>query len=142
MRKFLFLTLIMGLFFPPAYSFGFSGKGEDCLKCHTLKKDEAMALLKDIIPNLKVLDIKAAPFRSFWEVDVDSGGKKSLIYIDVTKKFMFYGSLINIQDKRDLTKERLADLTKVDVSKVPLNDALVLGDKTAKNKVIVFDDPD
>ena len=33
-------------------------------------------------------------------------------------------------------------MTKVDVSKIPLQDALVIGDKNAKNRVIVFSDPE
>jgi thiol:disulfide interchange protein DsbC len=52
------------------------------------------------------------------------------------------GNLFLIQTKTNLTQEKLQDLTRVDVSQIPLKDALVLGDKNAQYKVIVFSDPD
>jgi len=45
-------------------------------------------------------------------------------------------------EKKNLTQERLEELRKIDVSQIPLNDALVLGDQKARIKVISFSDPD
>jgi thiol:disulfide interchange protein DsbC len=50
--------------------------------------------------------------------------------------------LISIVDKKNLTQERLTELNKVDVSQIPLDDALVMGDQNARIRVIVFSDPD
>ena len=38
----------------------FSTKGQDCSKCHTLKKDEAATLLKKFDQNIKVLGVGIA----------------------------------------------------------------------------------
>ncbi len=52
------------------------------------------------------------------------------------------GSLISIKERKNLTQERFAELNKVDVSQIPLNDALVMGGQKARIRVISFHDPD
>jgi thiol:disulfide interchange protein DsbC len=143
MRKqtFLFLSLL-AITLWSGYSYAFETKGQDCSKCHTLGNDEARDLLKGVIPNLKIFEIGASPTKGFWEIFFESGTKKGLIYLDFAKKHFFSGSLISLGDRRNLTQERFGELNKIDVSQIPLDDALVMGEKTAKYKVIVFDDPD
>lgn len=41
-----------------------------------------------------------------------------------------------------LDNENFSNFKKVDIKKIPLGDALVLGSKNARKKFIVFDDPD
>ncbi|MEW6418708.1 MAG: DsbC family protein [Nitrospirota bacterium] len=142
MHKILFFVIITFSLLPMSYSYGFSEKSQDCSKCHTLAKDEASTLLKDMAPNLKVIDIKTIPVKGMWEVDIDAGGKKGLLYVDFSKKYLISGAVVSIKDKKNLTQKRLTELNKVDVSKIPLDDALVIGNKDAKHRVIVFDDPD
>jgi thiol:disulfide interchange protein DsbC len=77
-----------------------------------------------------------------WEVDIDAGGKKGLVYVDFSKKYLVSGSIISIKDKTNLSQDRFTELTRVDVSQIPLDDALVMGEKGAKYKIVVFDDPD
>ena len=52
------------------------------------------------------------------------------------------GSLISIRERKNLTQERVAELNKIDVSQIPLDNALVLGDRNARIKIISFHDPD
>ncbi|MGO8988979.1 MAG: disulfide isomerase DsbC N-terminal domain-containing protein [bacterium] len=143
MPKMPFLAfLLVFCLFSPNPSFCFEGKGQDCSKCHTLSNDEARDLLKEAIPDIKIVSVKLAPPKGFWEVYLESGGRKGLIYVDFAKRHFFVGSLISIKEKKNLTQERFAELNKVDVSQIPLNDALVLGDQKARIKVISFSDPD
>ena len=120
----------------------FETKGQDCAKCHTLGNDEARDLLKGFFPDIKILDIRVSPARASWEVFSESAGKKGLVYIDFSKKYLFLGQIISIKEKRNLTQERFNQLNKIDVSQIPLEDALVMGDPKAKIRVIAFDDPD
>jgi thiol:disulfide interchange protein DsbC len=124
------------------YSHGFEKKGQDCSKCHTLSNNEARDLLKDILPDVKIFEIRLSPSKGFWEVFLESGGKKGLIYVDFSKKYLMMGSMISIKERKNLTQERFSELNKVDVSQIPLDDALVLGDPKARIRVIVFHDPD
>jgi thiol:disulfide interchange protein DsbC len=141
-KKILGLLIAVLVLFPLPYSFGFSGKGQDCSKCHTLKKAEAEALLKAAIPNVRVLEIRTAPVKSMWEIDVESNGKRGLVYLDFTKKYLFSGALIDIRDMKNITRQRFSEINRVDVSNMPLKDALLLGRRNARKKVIVFTDPD
>ena len=68
--------------------------------------------------------------------------KKGLVYVDFSKKYFVSGSLFSITEKKNMTQERLSDLNRVDVSQIPLEDALVMGDPKAKIRMIAFDDPD
>jgi len=88
------------------------------------------------------LEIQLTPVKTFWEVAFESGGQKRLTYIDFSKKYLILGRLFSLEERRDLTQERMTELNKVDVSQIPLGDALVMGDEKAKIRVIVFDDPD
>ncbi len=142
MKRIYFIVTFLTVLCLFSTSYGFPQKDRNCLKCHTLKKDEAQALLKTIDPDIKVLNIKTGPVKYLWEIDIEKKGKKIPVYIDLPKKTIFSGSLISIPGKKNLTQNSLSELNKVDVSKIPLKDALVLGDKNAKNRVIVFDDPE
>ena len=142
MRKLLFFVVMAFVLLSVSYSYGFSEKGQDCSKCHTLTKEEAATLLKDIGQGAKVLEVLMSPIKGMWEVDIDAGGKKGLVYVDFSKKYLVSGSIISIKERTNLTQDRFTELTKVDVSQIPLDDALVMGEKDAKYKVVVFDDPD
>ena len=142
MNRILVLSLSALLSFLFLQAPAFSTQGQDCQKCHTLKNDEAASLLKAFDPNIHVRSVRQSPAKGFWEVSFDTGKKKGVVYIDYSKKHLFTGSLIQIAGKKNLTQNRLSELNKVDVSKIPLKDALVLGSTYAKKKVIVFDDPE
>ena len=117
----------------------------NCQKCHSLTEEEAKKVItggteKDY--QIQGMQINQAPIPGFWEVFFKSQGQKGIVYIDYSKKFLFVGNLIAPFDKVSLTQDRVDELTKVDVSLIPLDDAIVAGKKDAPNKVIVFTDPD
>lgn len=136
------LSLMLIFLLMPAYSYSFSEKGQDCSKCHKLTTTEAATLLKDIVPNLKVLNIKISPIKGLWELVIENNNKKGIAYVDFTKKHFVSGNIIAIKEKKNLTQERFEDINRVDASKIPLADAIIAGNKDAKHKVIVFTNPD
>lgn len=95
-----------------------------------------------MIPDVKILDVRPSAVKGLWEIGIESGGRKGIVFIDYSGKHLLAGNLFSIQTKTNLTQEHLQEISKVDVSQIPLKDALVMGDKNAKHKVIVFDDPD
>lgn len=136
------LSFIIFILILPVYSYSFSEKGQDCAKCHKLTNSEAVNILKDLIPNLKVLNVKMSPIKGLWELTIESNNRKGIVYVDFTKKHFLSGSIINIAERKNLTQERFEEINRVDVSQIPLNDAIVAGNKNAKHKVIVFTNPD
>jgi thiol:disulfide interchange protein DsbC len=117
-------------------------KAHDCAKCHTLTNEEAATILKGAIPDVAVLSVAEAPSKGFWELLIQSGKRKGIVYVDYAKKNFLSGALIDIKEKKNLTEAKFQELNKIDTAKIPLDDALVLGDKKAKYRVIVFSDPD
>jgi len=140
--RLLFNGLLLFCLLPMSYSYGFEAKGQECSKCHTLQKDEAKNLLKNIIPDVVILDVRLSPVKGVWEVDIESRGRKAIVYVDFLKKHFFSGALVSIGEKKNLTQERFTELNKVDVSQIPLENALVMGDEKARIRVVVFTDPD
>ena len=139
-KQLLLVLAIWGLL--PNHSLGFETKGQDCSKCHTLNQTEANDLLKSFIPDIKVLEIRVSPSKALWEIYSESGGKKGLLYLDFSKQYFFSGPMISIKDRKNLSQERLTELVRIDVSQIPLDDALVMGDPKAPIRIIAFDDPD
>ena len=136
------IPLLLVFLLLPGYGFGFETRGQDCSKCHTLTNDEATNILQPVFPGVKVLEVSISPAKSLWEVYSELSGRKGIVYVDFSKKYVFTGNLLSIKEKKNLTQERFSELSKVDVSQIPLDHALVMGDPKAKIRVIVFDDPD
>jgi len=118
----------------------FQGKGcmGDCAGCHSLDKKEAATLLKADKFGATVTDIKGAPVKGLWEVELTRGGKVFKVYVDFGKKFLMQNvsflPVENIGKRPPLKKVSLAD--------IPLEGAIVMGNRSAKKRIIVFDDPE
>ncbi|MHB8844430.1 MAG: DsbC family protein [Nitrospirota bacterium] len=126
----LLLSPLAGAFPPP------QGGSGDCTSCHKLDRKEADALVKKLNPVLTATEVKYPPVKGLWQIEVDAGeGKKGALMIDYAKKhFIILSQLIAI--------DAIGKPRKTDFSKLPLKDAVVLGAKGAKKKVVVFTDPD
>jgi len=110
-----------------------------CAECHKLTKEEAGKLLGKMVDN--VVGVVQGPFPGIWEVDVARDGKTYPIYLDYSLKYLFNGQFIRLADMENLTRLRYQDLNRVDVSSIPLKDAIVVGSRSAGKKVIVLSDP-
>jgi thiol:disulfide interchange protein DsbC len=117
------------------------GAGE-CRDCHSLTREEAGKILEGMVDN--VLNVEESPVRGLWVVDIAKGGRKLPVYVDYSKNFVLGAQILRISTKEDITGARTAKLNEVtaDVSRIPLEDALVLGNPAAKRRVVVFSDPD
>jgi thiol:disulfide interchange protein DsbC len=104
--------------------------------------DEAAVILKEAIPNAKVINVGPSPVEGLWEVMLQVGNKKGVVYIDSSKKYIVSGAIIDAKSKKNITAERFAEMNKVDFSKIPLDDAVVMGDPGAKFRAVIFTDPD
>jgi thiol:disulfide interchange protein DsbC len=108
----------------------------------TLSRDQAKSTLSSIIPDITILSLKKSMIDGLWEVGFESRGKKGIIYLDESLTYVIAGNLVHIQSRKNLTEESFALINKVDLSLIPYEKALVIGDKKAKHRVAVFDDVD
>ena len=144
MRKINILLAIAAFFILSGQrtAYAFAPADQDCSQCHTLSSEQAKKTLAEMIPDVKILNIAPSNVKGLWEIAIESGGRKGILYLDYSGKYLVSGNLFSITTRTNITQERSQDLNRVDVSQIPLKDALVLGEKDAKHKVIVFDDPD
>jgi thiol:disulfide interchange protein DsbC len=139
------LGILAGLLLCPQGAFAFPKDGcgvGECRDCHSLSREEAGKILGGMVDN--VLNVEAGPVRGLWVVDIVKGGRKLPVYIDYSKNYLLSAQIIRLGTKEDITGARMAKLneTTVDVSLIPLEDALVVGNPAAKRRVVVFSDPD
>lgn len=135
----LFFILILAA---PGYAMTAGGCGAgQCNECHSLSVEEAASLLQKGGVE-RVLSVDFAEMPGVWVVEVEKDRKKYPLYIDFSKSYVVAGNIIRLKDGRNVTQTRMSELNRVDVSKIPLDDALVLGRPEAKKRVIVFTDPE
>jgi thiol:disulfide interchange protein DsbC len=116
-----------------AHAFPAKKGDKNCMDCHKLDKKDAEAIVKKLGPNLTVKEVKPSPIKGVWQLDVDAGeGKHGVVYLDFSKKFLL----------PQIVPVASLGTRKVDVSKILLTDAIMLGKATATKKIIVFTDPD
>ncbi len=134
----LFICLFsISAFAAPASAFQGKGCMGDCAACHSLDKAEANKILKTDKFNAKVTDIKSAPVKGLWEVEITKGGNTFNVYVDFGKKYL-------MQNVSFIPLEKIGKrppLKKISLSDIPLDKAIVFGNPRAKNRIIVFDDP-
>jgi len=142
-RRYILIILIaLSTFILTRGAYGVETCDHTCLKCHQVTSENVLNLLKENFPDVKVLEVRPAQVKGLLEVAVESKGQKGILYVDSSKKYIISGSILDVKTKTNFTQERYSEINKVDVSKIPLDDALVMGDKDAKYRVIVFDDPE
>jgi thiol:disulfide interchange protein DsbC len=136
-KKFVLLLAVSLMFAAPTTTHAFAPKKGDkpCIECHKLDKKTASEIVDKAIPDGKVLDIKDAPFKGVWLIEVEKNGQRGAVFLDFSKKFLI-GQVVPVAALQNQAPRN------VDVSKIPLENAVLFGSKTAKKKVIVFSDPD
>lgn len=138
MRLAIFVLFILVLVNSSAMAFNSSGEGA-CADCHSLSVSDA----KEIFKNLRgeVVSTEFAEVPGLWKVGVRVEDKIMPTYLDFSKSYLLTGNVIRLNDGKNLTEEAYRESNPIDISSIPVDDALLLGNPDAKNKIIVFTDP-
>jgi thiol:disulfide interchange protein DsbC len=114
--------------------------------CAALGSDDIKDILTKInAPEAKVLSITESPIKGLCEIALDNKGRAGVFYLALDKKFLIFGNLIEVANMSNKTQESVAgiqDKKRIDLTKIPLDNAIILGENSAAKKVIVFTDPD
>ena len=105
MKSFL---LVLGLLVYTSTAYGFMKDGcgsGNCLDCHSLNREEAAVLLKGKVDN--VLSVKISEVPGLWALEAVFQGKTIPLYLDFSKKFIFSGNVIRLQDGEPALAVRL-----------------------------------
>ncbi len=95
--------------------------------------------LEAAYPRFKVDKVTKTPFAGLYEVFM--GGQ--IIYTDEKLSYLFVeGVLVDTKTKRNLTEDRMAELTKIDFNSLPLDQAIKVVKGDGSRKLVVFSDVD
>jgi len=106
-----------------------------------LEEVKGLPIVKNLFPP-QVQVVEAKDLGSLFElVAQEPAREKQIFYVTKNGEYLIAGSLIN-KDKVNLTQERLAEVNRVDFSRIPLKDAVQIKRGNGAKKLIMFTDVD
>lgn len=115
------------------------GAGE-CRDCHSIQKKEAEEILQNT--DFKVLKADFAEVPGFFQIDVQKDDKSYPMYLDFSKQYLFAGQVFKINAEAREPQPKVERLTQQQYDAIDTSDALLVGDRLAEKKIIVFTDPE
>lgn len=101
-------------------------------------QDQIAKTLAERIPQLQQVDeVKSTPMKGLYEVRVGT----DVFYANETGDYLIQGELIDTKAQRNLTEDRINQLTAVDFKQLPLADAIKIVHGKGERKLAVFEDP-
>lgn len=94
--------------------------------------------LKQNFPDIPVKSVKTSPVKDIYEVYM--GGR--IVYTTDEAKYFFVGNLIDLKQQKNLTEESMQTLSKVEVAKLPLDQAIKHVKGKGERVIYLFSDPD
>jgi len=82
-------------------------------------------------------EVRKAPIAGLYEVQVGF----DIFYTDENGNYLIQGSLLDVRNRKNLTEERVAQLSAVKFEDLPLKDAFTMVRGNGKRKLAVFEDP-
>ena len=131
MKKKLLVLMIAVLMVPAAL-----------LADNVLEKVRSLAVVKTLFPP-QVKVVGAKDLGDIYELEVQpQKGAKRIFYATKDGAYLIAGANLINKDKVNLTQARQEEIDKVDVSTLPLNDALKIKKGNGAKTLIMFDDVD
>ena len=114
------------------WSFGGDGCGSGkCSDCHSLTKKEVVKLLP---PGVDSIDsVRFSEIRGLWEVNGTAAGRKFVVYIDFSKKYLIAGEVLRLRDGQNVSR-------RIDPATISTDGAFLVGSAAAPVKIYVFSD--
>ena len=82
-----------------------------CLPASQVSKSSIKTTLGKVFGNdLKVIYIKEAPVKGMYQVALEKAGRRGIVYMDCDLKHVVVGSILDLEAKRDLTREAMLQL--------------------------------
>lgn len=85
----------------------------------------------------KIDEVTRTNVPGLWELRIGT----DLVYTDAEGQYLIQGSIFETRTRTNLTEQRLDKLTAIDISTLPLKDAITWKQGTGARKLVVFEDP-
>lgn len=132
----LFITTSPAIAFTPVEEGCGAGS---CVDCHSLSTAEAKEIFKGMQGEVVSTDFAEVP--GLWRIGMKVQDKTLPVYLDFSKSYLISGNVVRLNDRKNLTEAQYHKSNPVDLTSIPTDDALLLGNPDAEKKVIVFTDP-
>lgn len=103
---------------------------------------EIRQAVQTLAPGSQVTQINKTGVKGMMEVTIDGDQGPMVVYADEEGQFLLVGDMLDVKNKRNLTKERMDKLTEVKWDSLPLKDAIKVVKGNGQRKLAVFSDPD
>ena len=138
-------TAVTAILATSSYAMAKEGCGGVCAACHTLTEKEATDVLKKI--GGTVTSVKQSPAKGLFELLVEKDGQKGILLMDFGKKHLIQGMVVDIETLQPASahQQNIAppkQQTSVDVTTIPVSNAVIIGNPKGSKKIYVFTDPD
>jgi thiol:disulfide interchange protein DsbC len=97
------------------------------------------ALVSKKLGGHEVVSVALTPVKGVYEVVL---APPQIIYTDAQAKYVLTGPMIDLDKQANLTEARLAALTRIDFSTLPLDKAIKTVKGNGSRKLAIFSDPD
>ncbi|WP_126448287.1 DsbC family protein [Sulfuricystis multivorans] len=94
--------------------------------------------LREQYPATNITEVRESPMNGVYEVVMG----RNIGYTDESGRYMLFGHMFDMKEQKDLTAQRLDEINKIDVSALPLTDAIKTVKGDGSRKIYVFSDPD
>jgi thiol:disulfide interchange protein DsbC len=128
-----------------SYAMAKEGCGGVCSTCHSLTEKEATDILKKV--GGTVTSVKHSPAKGLFELLVERDGQKGILLMDYGKKHLIQGMVVDIETlqpasahQQNITSPK--QQTSIDVTTIPVSNAVIMGNPKGSKKMYVFTDPD
>jgi thiol:disulfide interchange protein DsbC len=146
MLKELLICLFVSLIVTSAsFAMAKEGCGGICSACHSITEKEATDILKKI--GGTVTSVKQSPAKGLFELLVEREGQKGILLMDYGKKHLIQGMVVDIETLQPASAHQQnipqpKQQTSLDVTTIPVKNAVIMGNPNGSKKIYVFTDPD
>lgn len=102
------------------------------------EKDVRVAFEKNF-PDAKIDSVSKTPIKGVYEVVINGS---EIAYADEKGEHMLIGEMIDIKNRRNLTREKVEQLMAIDFNSLPVENAIKVVKGDGKRRLAVFSDPD
>lgn len=99
---------------------------------------EVAQRLQTLYPATAITRVNESRIAGLFEVVMG----KNIAYADPSARYLIFGHLFDMAEQRDLTAEVLETLSRIDVTALPIEDAIQVVRGEGERRLFVFSDPD
>ena len=99
--------------------------------------DSVKAKLSQQYPKVKIENLQATEMQGLFSGSLDG----QVVYVNEDVQHLFTGSMIRLQDQKNLTKDLMTKQNTVDFNQLPFNDAIKTVRGNGKRQLAIFSDP-